>query len=261
MNEEKLVPQVPAVGIRENGRYEEAVSVLEELRRRRKRHSQVLELLSRCYRALGRWQSMQEILPVMQKAGLIDEKRAAVLKNQAAEAQIAQSQDLEQLKATWQAFPKDMQRNSAIVLAYAEKATRLGGSDLTESVLRASLKKQWDSALLIPYGDPGANDASLRLKQCEKWLLDHPDDARLHLALGRLCAREELWGKARHHMIRSLELEPMVAGYDSLGQLLERQGELELAMACFRNALRMNMGEKPLPLPSEQVRLNAPPES
>jgi uncharacterized protein HemY len=62
-------------------------------------------------------------------------------------------------------------------------------------------------------------------------------------------------------MIRSLELEPMVAGYDSLGQLLERQGELELAMACFRNALRMNMGEKPLPLPSEQVRLNAPPES
>ena len=72
--------------------------------------------------------------------------------------------------------------------------------------------------------------------------MDHPDDARLHLALGRLCAREELWGKARFHMIRSLELEPTVTGYDSLGQLMERQGNLELAMACFRNALRMNMG-------------------
>ena len=256
-----LVELTRARLLTENGRYEEAVPVLEELRRRRKRHSQVLELLSRCYRALGRWQSMQEILPVMQKAGLIDEKRAGVLKNQAAEAQIAQCKDLEQLKATWQAFPKPMQKDSAIVLAFAEKATRLDGSELTENVLRASLKKEWVSALLIPYGDPGANDASQRLKQCEKWLLEHPDDARLHLALGRLCAREELWGKARHHMIRSLELEPMVAGYDSLGQLLERQGELELAMACFRNALRMNMGEKPLPLPSEHVRLNAPPES
>jgi hypothetical protein len=29
-------------------------------------------------------------------------------------------------------------------------------------------------------------------------------------------------------------------------------------MACFRNALRMNMGEKPHPLPSENARLNAP---
>ena len=71
----------------------------------------------------------------------------------------------------------------------------------------------------------------------------------LHLTLGRLCAREELWGKARHHMIRSLEIEPTVGGYDSLGQLLERKGELEIAMACFRNALRMNQGKEPLPLP------------
>ncbi|HMB58908.1 MAG TPA: heme biosynthesis HemY N-terminal domain-containing protein [Xanthomonadales bacterium] len=256
-----LVDLTRARLLTENGRFEEAVPVLEELRRRRKRHSQVLELLSRCYRAMGRWQSMQEILPVMQKAGLIDEKRAEALKNQAAEAQIAQSKDLEQLKATWNAFPRPMQKSSGIVLAFAEKAARLGGSELTESVLRASLKKEWDSALLIPYGDPGANDASQRLKQCEKWMVDHPEDARLHLALGRLCAREELWGKARHHMIRSLELEPTVAGYDWLGQLLERQGELEMAMACFRNALRMNMGEKPLPLPSEHIKLNAPPDS
>jgi HemY protein len=99
---------------------------------------------------------------------------------------------------------------------------------------------------------------SVRLKQCEKWLQDHPDDAFLHLALGRLCARDELWGKARHHMIKSLELDASIAGYDALGQLLERQGELELAMACFRNALRMGQGEKPQPLPGEQQRLNAP---
>jgi HemY protein len=78
----------------ENGRHEEALPILEELRRRRKRHSQVLELLSRCYRALGRWQSMQAILPVMQKAGLIDLQRAQTLKNQAAVAQLSQCGDL-----------------------------------------------------------------------------------------------------------------------------------------------------------------------
>ena len=112
--------------------------------------------------------------------------------------------------------------------------------------------------LLLPYGNPGPDDTSKRLKQCEKWLLTHDDDPLLHLTLGRLCAREELWGKARHHMIRSLEIEPTVAGYDSLGQLLERKGELEIAMACFRNALRMNQGKEPKPLPGEQVRLQSP---
>ena len=112
--------------------------------------------------------------------------------------------------------------------------------------------------MLVPYGEPGPNDTSKRLKQCEKWLEVHPEDALLHLTLGRLCAREELWGKARLHMIRSLEIEPSVAGYDSLGQLLERKGELEIAMSCFRNALRMNQGKEPLPLPGELEKLEAP---
>jgi HemY protein len=256
-----LVELTRARLLTENGRYEEALPILEELRRRRKRHSQVLELLSCCYRAMGRWQAMQDLLPVMQKAGLLDLQRAQTLKNQAAVARLGTCENLEQLNSTWQSLPRDMKKSAQIVLAFAETATRLGAAEQSESILRASLRQQWDSALLIPYGNAGPNDASQRLKQCEKWLIGHADDARLHLALGRLCAHEQLWGKARHHLIRSLELEPTVAGYDALGQLLERQGELEQAMACFRNALRMNQGEQPVPLPADHARLNAPVDS
>ena len=130
-------------------------------------------------------------------------------------------------------------------------------ADLSEPVISASLKHEWNPALVQRYGDPGADDRSKRLKQCEKWLKLHPDDAGLHLVLGRLCAGESLWGKAREHMIKSLELEPSSLGYDAFGQLLERQGELELAMACFRNALRMNQGQSPEPLPTTTARLSA----
>jgi len=242
----------------ENGRFEEALPVLEELRRQRKRHSQVLELLSRCYRALGRWEDLQGILPVMQKSGLLDESRAEELKNQAGVAQLALCKDSGQLQSTWNALPKAMQKSQEIVLAFANRAVKLGAPELTEHVLRASLKQQWNPALLQPYGFAGPADASQRMKQCEKWLQDHPDDGPLHLALGRVCAREELWGKARFHMIRSLELAPSVTGYEAFGALLERQGELEIAMACFRNALRLKEGEAPLPLPSEHARLSAP---
>jgi HemY protein len=241
-----------------NGQYEEAKPILEEMQRRRRRHPQVLDMLSRCYRELGDWEALLKLLPVMQKAGVIDDEQAADLRQNAAVADLNRSSDAAELQARFRGLPRQLQRSAEVVGAYADRALRLGAPELTEEVIRQSLKVAWESSLLIPYGEPGPDDASRRLRQCEKWLQSHPEDHWLHLALGRLCAREELWGKARQHMIRSLELEPTVLGYDTFGQLLERKGELELSMACFRNALRMNQGKQPLPLPGEQVKLEAP---
>jgi HemY protein len=241
-----------------NGEFEAARPLLEDLHTRRRRHAQVLEMLARCYRELGEWEPLLKLLPAMRKAGLVDDERAEELRREAAVAGLRHLTDAQELQARFKALPRPMQRAADVAAAFAEQALRLEAPELTEEPLRASLKAQWDSRLLVPYGEPGPDDASRRLKQCEKWLELHPEDSWLHLALGRLCAREELWGKARHHMIRSLELEPTVAGYDALGQLLERKGELEVAMACFRNALRMNQGKDPLPLPGELARLEPP---
>lgn len=242
----------------ENNRFDEAIPVLQALNQGRKKNNKVLTLLARCYRETSRWQDLQGLLPDMRKTGLIDEQQGQEWSVRAAIADIEQSQDLPALDAAWQALPKAMRSEPKTVAAYANLASRLNGSDRTEAVIRAVLKKNWDTALLIPYGDPKASDAAIRIKHCEKWLVDHPEDANLHLALGRLCAREELWGKARHHMIRSLEIKPSVGGYDSLGQLLDRRGELDLATACFRNALRMSQGETPVPLPASVNRLQNP---
>lgn len=241
-----------------NGRYFDARPILEDLQSRRRRHPQVLELLTECYRELGDWDGMQRILPILKKASIVDDERAEELSVQSAASKLRQCQDIETLTASWQSLNKPTQRYSEVVRAFAERAIELGGADQTEQILRASLKREWNSALLIPYGVPGPEDATVRLKQCEKWLKMYPEDSMLHLALGRLCAGEQLWGKAREHMIRSLELEPSVTGYDSLGQLLERMGELETAAACFRNALRMNQGKQPEPLPSDPAKLTSP---
>jgi HemY protein len=241
-----------------NGQFQEAKPILEELQRRRRKHPQVLEMLSRCYTELGEWEPLVKLLPVMIKADMLDTKKAAQLKQQAAVVELQLSKTAETLQADWRALPKALQRHPDVVMAFADRAIQLEAPELTEDVIRTALKQGWESSLLIPYGKPGPDDASKRMKHCEKWLQSQPDDPWLHLTLGRLCAREELWGKAREHMVRSLELEPSMTGYDSLGQLLERKGELEVAMACFRNALRMNQGKDPLPLPGDLARLEAP---
>ncbi len=241
-----------------NGNRAAALPLLQELYKRNRKHPQVLELLSRCYRGLGDWDELQAMLPALRKAGVLDDDQSQDLQEEIAVNKLQSVKDADELQAVWKKLPRAMRHHSAVVDAFAMGATKLERADLAEPVICASLKNEWNPALVLRYGDPAADDRTKRLKQCEKWLKQHPDDAGLHLALGRLCAAESLWGKAREHMVKSLELEPSSLGYDAFGQLLEHQGELEPAMACFRNALRMNQGQPPEPLPAGMARLSSP---
>lgn len=241
-----------------NGARAEALPILKELHARRKKHPQVLELLARCYQELGEWDQLQSLLPALGKSGVMNEDQQEELKVKIAINNLQSCKDATTLEASWKRLPKLIRREPSVVEIFAQQAGILERSDLAEKVLRTALKAEWNPALVLRYGDPGTGNVSLRLKQCEKWLQQQPEDASLHLALGRLCAADELWGKAREHLIKSLELRPSSGGYDSLGQLLERQGELEMAMSCFRNALRLNQGKPAIPLPGDHARLTPP---
>jgi HemY protein len=241
-----------------NGSRAAALPVLKQLHARRGRHPQVLELLARCHRELGQWTELQAMIPALRKADVLNDAQLESLQVEIAQNQLHACDDPEVLMKAWKQLPKIMRKDAAVLEIFAQQAGILGRAELAEPVLRSALKNKWNPALVLRYGDPGSGPVAPRLKQCEKWLQQHPEDYSLHLALGRLCAGEELWGKARTHLIRSLELQASAEGYESLGQLLERRGELELAMACFRNALRMNQGLAPLALPGDQALLTPP---
>lgn len=240
-----------------NGQRAAALPVLLDLYARRKRHPQVLEMLAMCYQDLGQWEELEGLLPALHKLEVIDDDQLLDLRIRIAGSKLDKAQTPEALQAAWKSQPRALRREARMVDHFARRAADMERADLAEAVLRASLKHAWNPALVSRYGDAGSDDASRRLKQCETWLLSHPEDASLHMTLGRLCARQELWGKARHHLIKSLEYCQSSAGYDALGQLLERRGELELAMLCFRNALRLNQGKPAIPLPADQARLTS----
>ncbi len=241
-----------------NGSRAAALPILQDLYKRHRKHPQVLELLSRCYRELAEWDQLQTLLPALRKAGVLDDEQAHRLEIEVAVNRLNSASKTEELQSVWKQLPRTMRQHAAVVDAFAIGAARLENAELAEPVISASLKHEWNPKLVLRYGDPAAEDRIKRIKQCEKWLQQHHGEASLHLALGRLCAGESLWGKAREHMVKSLELEPSSLGYDAFGQLLERQGELEPAMACFRNALRMSQGQPPKPLPTGLARLSAP---
>ena len=76
-----------------------------------------------------------------------------------------------------------------------------------QHIIEDALDEEWDSSLLAIYAECRGGDVLGRIAQAEDWLKRQPRDAQLLLALGRLCHRQQLWGKAQSYLEASLSLQ------------------------------------------------------
>jgi HemY protein len=97
-----------------------------------------------------------------------------------------------------------------------------GQGAIARKTLEKLLDADWDGALARLYGHCADGDAVACLARAEGWLREHPKDAGLLHALGRLCLAAQLWGKAQSYLEASLNLAPTVETHLALAGLLER---------------------------------------
>jgi HemY protein len=147
-------------------------------------------------------------------------------------------QDHEGLQAVWYHIPKALQSNEDILTAYIQRLINQGKSDIAEPLLRNALKHYWSEPLMHLYGLIDSVDVNAQITYAESCLKTHENNAVLLLTLGRLCLRAGLWGKARAYLEASVGAEGLPEAYNELGHLLEKMGEKEKAIECFRNGLR-----------------------
>ena len=103
---------------------------------------------------------------------------------------------------------------------------------------------------------PEQRNPSLRHQRAESWLKSYPRDAVLLLALGRLCAARELWGKAQSYLEASIAVDPTYSAHLALADLHERLGNAEVARFHRRESLDLALvqlkavtgGERRIPL-------------
>jgi HemY protein len=108
-------------------------------------------------------------------------------------------------------------------------------------VIEDALDDAWDAGLVLAYGECGqtgepAGDVLGRIAQAEKWLQRMPRDGVLLLTLGRLCRRQQLWGKARSYLEAALAIAPSRIAHVELAQLLDQLEESALAARHYRAA-------------------------
>jgi len=207
-----------------------------------KGHPGALSLELRAQQQAGDWDKVLNVLEQLEKRDAIDVTAAAQLRQQAWLEKIRRQDDLTGLTDCLTNIPADFKRRGKIAATAARALSRLGGCPLAQQLLSDSLNAQWDSELVALYGDCQSGDVIGQIKQAEKWLGQHQDDAGLLLALGKLCLHQKLWGKAQNYLEASISVSPSHAAYQARGQLAEQSGKADEALKYYQQAVALKAG-------------------
>lgn len=226
----------------EQGQLEQSLATLDHLRHVAPKHAFVLKLLEKVYVRLSDWTALLKLLPYLRKAKIItDEQLHQFEENTYLELLRSAGNKREGLPAilqVWEAVPKKLQKNPALIYAYAKLLLPYPDTaNEIEELINKVLKRTWHKGLAKLYGLVQASDAKKQLAYAEGWLKQYGNQAVLFLTLGRLAIRCQLWGKARNYFEESLKLEASPDAYVEYGKLLEQLGEIAAAAQNYRDGL------------------------
>lgn len=226
----------------QQGDAEAALTPLQQITTKDKRHAQANELLLELLQGLQRWTDVIALLKVigaakqMSKAMLAQQQQKAY---QLAFAQVtADQQGLEQLLQLWQKAPASVQESSHCRLALVQAMGQAEGNPATRTAefIESSLKQQWDDDLVLAYAHLPMANVEAALKYAESWQQQAKNSAALQLTLGRLCRRLELWGKARDYLTASINIQASKEAHAELARLEQHLGRVDVALEHYRLA-------------------------
>jgi HemY protein len=222
------------------GRYEEALAVLKDLSARDSRNLRLLRLKLQAEQAMRNWDEVLTTVSSLVKLGGLGPDEAASARRAAHLGNLnRKAQDANALSAYWKLLPAEMRVDPAVAATAARYHLALGGNAEAQAIIEQALEREWSSSLVALYGDAAGAEALKQIERAEKWLPSHARDPALLLALGKLCMRQGLWGKAQSYIEASLALEPTHDGHMTLAALMELLGKPQEAVAHFRRSAEL----------------------
>ena len=224
----------------ERGQPAEALARLAELRSEAGLHTAAQRLELRALTAAGRPGEIPALVDQLVRRKVYDPQQGEALRASAhAEALKGFTHDAAGLRAYWARVAEGDRLQPQVALAAARSFLALNGDREAAEILVKSLERQWDSTLLLLYAQCRAPDATRQLETAERWLTSHNQDATLLFVLGRLCERQQLWGKAQTYLEASLALDNHWRAQVALGEMLAKLGRHDEADAHLAAALRL----------------------
>ena len=223
-----------------------ALVVVEQLHAAGARHIQSQRLALKAHQYAGDWENVLKLLRTLSKRDVLHPAAAREIKTMAWRALFAaRGNDAHALINLWQSVPTADRRiaDVALVAAKAFNAADLGPQ--ARLVLEGALAHEWDARLVEEYArGRGPDDTSApareQIERAERWVSDHPGDSAAGYALGVLCARDKLWGKAqsalKNALLQTSDARLAARLHLELARVYEAIGDVDAAMKHFREA-------------------------
>ena len=222
-------------------RFQEALAVLRTLP---DKHTAALRLELKAQQQAKNWEQALLLVEQLERRGVFDAMQAGQLRRYAHIDNLKrEALDSSALEACWQRIPAAQKRDAKVAGTAAQCYLALGGSAQALQIIEHALATDWESELVGVYAECAGGDVIRQIEHAEQWLKSHPRDAVLLFALGRLCALQELWGKAQNYLEASLSVDPMYSAHLALAQLHERLGHADAARRHTRESLDLVIKE------------------
>ncbi len=227
------------------GKLEQAAATLNHLRETSSRQPRVLTLLEKVYVRLADWKNLQVLLPSLRKAKVITPEEYEVFeKNIYCELfRSSSTKRLSDIRLIWDQVPRYLKKNPEVVFAYVTQLSRHAPVTSTETtkemeeLIRKILKHTWSPELAKLYGTLSLNNLNRQLVIVGAWVKMYGQRPELLYILGKICARLQLWGKAKDYFAKCLAQGPYPSASIEYGQLLEQLNEPDEAMQIYRDGL------------------------
>ena len=218
-------------------RPEEALATLAVLS---KKHTAALRLELRARQRIGQWDRVPALIDQLEKRAVFNTERADVERRHAYRRLIeGKADDATALVEAWKHVPEPYRKETTVAAAAAMAFHALGQCAQAQAIIERSLATEWESDLVNLYGECQGPDVVRQIECAERWLGAHREDPVLLLALGRLCARQQLWGKAQSYLEASISVRPTYSAHLELARLHDRLEQVEQARTHYRASLEL----------------------
>lgn len=230
----------------EERRFSAALAALERLQDKQGRHIAALRVELRARQGAGDWDGVLKLGRQLAKRDALPAEVLGEVRTQAHLANIGQrANDRDALVTYWRALP-EAERGRRVGLAAAKALAALGAESdaqkLIETMLDKADNEHWQSELAAIYGRLSGEGHTARIARAEAWLAKRPNDAVLLIALGRMCFRQKLWGKAQSYLEASLSVSETQEAHLELARLCDKLERTEEANKHYRDCVRLDGG-------------------
>ena len=203
------------------------------------KQAQAQRLLIELYQQVGEWQEVNKLLPLLKENTSISETHKAELQTSlwSQSLQLAGKQGgVEALHSTWLALPKAARQNGTVEFLYLKLLVEHKATLEADKLIRKSLSRETSDRYLLLYGKLQSDDPAKQLAFVEKLAGQYEQSFAWYLTAGRLCLRQELWGKAKAYLEQCRDLKESQEVLGLLGLAYEAMGENDAAYDCFKKA-------------------------